>query len=64
MAKEDIRMITEYELDDYIAVPIDKLDKIVHAVSGNTSFDDLGCKLDKGKYYILKVIDYQLIRED
>jgi hypothetical protein len=56
--------MAEYDIDDYVAVPIDKLDKIVHAVSGNTSFDDLGCWLPKGKYYILKVIDYELIQED
>ena len=49
-----------YELDDYLAIPMNEIHKMKPSVSGNTVFDDLGNELPHGTYYVLKIVDVQI----
>ena len=45
-----------YEIDDYLAIPMDEIHKMKPAVSGN---NDLGNQLPHGTYYIVKIVETQ-----
>ena len=54
-----------YEQDDYLAIDVNVLNKMVLPVSGNTVFDDYeesdtqnALKKNK-KYYIIKIVEIQ-----
>ena len=50
---------TDDDDGDFLLIRKEDLERLAPATSGNSIFDDLGNKVPKGKYYVVRIIETQ-----